>query len=88
MSWVAHGDYIKGLEDFVAAEGKSPKQDLKYKILLNMGINLRRVGNLDKSIQKLSDAINTAQVGKAQAYNNLGLSYFEDSQEKEALQQF
>ena len=52
-----------------------------------MGINFRRVGNLDESIKKLTQAIDN-QPGKAQAHNNLGLSFFEDMQPRDALDHF
>ena len=53
LSYVSLNDYRKGLEDFTQALEKSPTPALKFKILLNMGINLRRVGNLDESIKRL-----------------------------------
>jgi Flp pilus assembly protein TadD len=46
---------------------------VKFKILLNLGINMRRVGNLEQSVQELRKAIDL-QPNKAQAHNNLGLS--------------
>lgn len=49
LAHVSMNDYKKGLEEFNAAWEKSPGAELKFKILLNLGINYRRIGDLDKS---------------------------------------
>jgi len=52
--------------------------------LLNLGINLRRVNNYRESIDNLKKAADLIP-NKAQAQNNLGLSYFESMEFDEAL---
>lgn len=53
-------------------------------MLYNLGINLRRVNNLDASIDNLRKSIDI-QPNTAKAHNNLGLSYFEKEDFEEAL---
>lgn len=77
LAFVSKEMYQQGIDDFNKALSiQTPNQTTGFKILLNLGINLRRVGKLDESIAKLKAAIEL-QPDKAQAWNNLGLSLFE-----------
>lgn len=55
----------------------------------NLGINLRKLGELDSSIIELKEAI-TLQADKASAsvFNNLGLTYFEKNEMDNAAIEF
>ena len=76
--------YQKGIDDFNNALKCTLSSDaMKYKVHLNLGINLRRVNNLDLSIAELRKAIDKQE--KPQAYNNLGLSYFEQNEWEESI---
>jgi tetratricopeptide (TPR) repeat protein len=76
LAHVSLENYLRGIDDFnQALKCSLISESLKYKVYLNLGINLRRVNNLDQSIAELRKAIDKSE--KPQAYNNLGLSYFE-----------
>ena len=49
LAQVSINEYGKGIEDFQKAMQILPSSGdtMKFKILLNLGINLRRVGNLE-----------------------------------------
>lgn len=90
LAWVSINKYQNGIDDFQKAlQHHQPKDgdNLKFKIWLNLGINLRRVGKLEQSVVELKNAI-TLQSNKAQAHNNLGLSLFELQDWSEALQSY
>ncbi len=85
LAQVSLHNFDKGIEDFLKALNNSPSGDTnKFKILLNLGINLRRVGHLKKSIEYLCKAVDL-QPNKAQARNNLGLSLFENEEWDDAV---
>ncbi len=89
LAWVSINKYQNGIDDFQKALQHLPNNgdNLKFKIWLNLGINLRRVGKLEQSVVELKNAI-TLQSNKAQAHNNLGLSLFELQDWSEALQSY
>jgi tetratricopeptide (TPR) repeat protein len=50
LAQVSLNEYDAGIKDFLHAFEKAPSQGLlKFKILLNLGINYRRIGKLDES---------------------------------------
>ena len=53
----------------------------------NLGINFRKLGELDSSIIELKEAI-TLYSDKASVYNNLGLTYFEKNEMDNAAGEF
>lgn len=89
LAWVSINKYQNGIDDFQKALQHLPNNgdNLKFKIWLNLGINLRREGKLEQSVVELKNAI-TLQSNKAQAHNNLGLSLFELQDWSEALQSY
>lgn len=89
LAWVSMNKYQNGIDDFQKALQHLPNNgdNLKFKIWLNLGINLRRVGKLEQSVVELKNAI-TLQSNKAQAHINLGLSLFELQDWSEALQSY
>lgn len=85
LAYVSLTNFKQGIEDFNLAREKPTQGEVnKFRILLNLGINLRRVNELSKSIEILKKAIEI-QPNKAQAHNNLGLSYYESGDWEEAL---
>jgi tetratricopeptide (TPR) repeat protein len=71
----------------LAAKNTQPTDSNRFRILLNWGINLRRVNSLSESIEHLRKAIEL-QPGAPQAHNNLGLSYYEQNDPEEAAVHF
>jgi tetratricopeptide (TPR) repeat protein len=76
----AIADYVKAIE-FLTSNG-----DI-YKANFNKGVCLRRLGRLDESIEDLKKAVQLNN-DKAEARNNLGLSYFEKEDFEEAISEF
>lgn len=90
LAHVSLHNYEKGIEDFEVANKtppSSPGDTIKFKILLNLGINLRRINKLEESITYLKKACDLSP-NKPQAHNNLGLSYFEKEEWDEALSSY
>lgn len=58
-----------------------------YYCRYNMGINHRKLGDLDSSVQDLKEAIALFQ-DKPSVYNNLGLTYFEKNEMDLAIEHF
>jgi tetratricopeptide (TPR) repeat protein len=78
----------EAIEDFTASiNHNSENKDQVYNCRFNRGICYRRQGNLEKSIEDFKKAIDT-KGEKASAYNNLGLSYFENEEFEEALNNY
>jgi tetratricopeptide (TPR) repeat protein len=88
LAYVSLTQFHEGINDFKKAHDLSKssgdKDNSKYRILLNLGINLRRVGDAKQSIEYLGQAIQ-AQQNKPQAHNNLGLSQYEMQNWDEAI---
>ena len=88
LAYVALTEFEKGITDFMKAKetvkSSSDKENNKYRILLNLGINLRRVGRAKESIQYLQAAV-TIKPQAPQGYNNLGLSYYETMELQDAI---
>lgn len=58
LAYVSLTNFEKGIEDFNLARDKPTQGEVnKFRILLNLGINLRRVNQLGKSIETLKKAI-------------------------------
>ena len=68
-------DIDSAILDYRAALEELSEQEYIYQANFNMGICLRRKGQLEESIKYLKKA--TEQKPQASAFNNLGLSYFE-----------
>lgn len=59
-----------------------------FKYRFNLGVTLRRLGELERSIDELRSACEVTQNKQAIAYNNLGISLYEAARNEEAIQQF
>jgi len=90
LAYVSLTEFQKGIADFQKALDLCKSQErgdaqFKYKVNLNLGINLRRVGNAVESRKYLQEAANT---NKPQALNNLGLTLYELGEWEEAVVQY
>ena len=81
----AHNDFNNALK-YYQDKNESATNPGQYKVRYNMGINFRHLGLLQDSIDAFRAAIDLNE--KPCAFNNRGLSYFENEDYSNAVKDF
>ena len=77
----------EAIADYTEALKHLSETDYIYQARFNRGIQFRRMNRLDESIVDLQEAVKI-KMDKPSAFNNLGLSFFENSDFESAIEHY